>query len=62
MIASADLDILSSSSTKYDRGLPSISFDLSLASTFRVLFSYFVVQIPGIMVLAVANCHFLLIT
>lgn len=52
LIASADLDILSSSSTKFDRGLPSISFYLSLAYTpppYRVMQSH---------LLSVLNNHF----
>ena len=58
LIASADLDILSSSSTKFDRGLPSISFDHSTVSDAHL--SY-VIQIWIAYSLSVVNCYHILL-
>lgn len=40
LIVSADLDILARSSTKFDKGLPSISSDATFSSPFFFLFLF----------------------
>jgi hypothetical protein len=63
LIASADLDILSSSSTKFDRGLPSISFFMSLASTSPLLFLLILLYKTVLAyLLSVVNCHVTLLS